>query len=94
MTVSEIALLISSFGTVITATGGVYIAYTSKKSNKAVQEVHHLVNKAADDAKRAADDARRYRSVLERALIAAGVSVPEDQSEITIPVVSAEGIIP
>lgn len=73
MTGADVALIVSAFGTVVTAIGGVYIAYTSRKSNQAVQQVHSLVNQAATDAK-------RYRAVLERALTAAGVPIPPDQS--------------
>ena len=81
MTGAEIALIISSVGTVVTAVSGGILAFYSKKSNEAVKEVHHLVNNAADEAKRVAEDQRSYRSVLERALVAAGIPVPRDQSE-------------
>lgn len=68
MTGQDIALIISSFGTLLTAAGGVYIAI-------ATRNVHKLVNQEATDAK-------RYRVVLQHALEQAGVPLPVDQSVI------------
>lgn len=76
MTGTDIALIITAGGTVITAIGGVLIALTTKR-------VHKIVNQSATDAK-------RYRAVLERVLTANGIALPEDQS-IIMPETHHEG---
>jgi len=68
MTATDVALIISSVGTLLTTAGGVYIAITTR-------QVHKLVNQEATDAK-------RYRVVLQHALESAGMPLPPDQSVI------------
>lgn len=73
MTGSEIALIITATGTAITAVGGVVIAVMAKKTSVATQEVHTMVNQQRTDAK-------RYEITLIKAMKAAGIDIPDDQS--------------
>lgn len=77
---SDIALIISSCGTVITAVGGVAIAVItrrnaviSERNSRSLGEVHTMVNQQRTDA-------LRYQNALVKALKSAGVEVPDDQS--------------
>lgn len=80
MTGTEVALIITSIGTLITAAGGVAIALLTrnnaviaKKNSEALGEVHIMVNQQRTDA-------LRYQTALVKALKKAGVDVPDDQS--------------
>jgi high-affinity K+ transport system ATPase subunit B len=80
MTGAEIALIITAVGTLITAAGGVAIALVTrnnavitKKNSEALGEVHTMVNQQRTDS-------IRYQTALIKALKAAGVDVPDDQS--------------
>jgi hypothetical protein len=73
MTGTDVALVISASGTVITAVGGVIIAIISRKTNIATHEVHTMVNQQRTDA-------LRYQTALIKSLRKAGVAVPDDQS--------------
>lgn len=64
----SIAGVITAIATMITAIGGIYLG-------RRVQEVHKIVNQQRTDM-------RQYQKALINALIAAGVAVPEDQSEL------------
>lgn len=63
-----IAGMITAGATMVTAIGGIYLGHR-------VQTVHKIVNQQRTDM-------RRYTKALINALIAAGIPVPEDQSEL------------
>lgn len=80
MTGTEIALIITASGTLITAAGGVFIALTSRKTAQVTQqtaaataEVHTIVNQQRTDD-------LRYRAVLLQLLKKSGIPIPDDQS--------------
>lgn len=73
MTGAEVALVITAIGTAITATGGVVVAIMAKRTSAVTQEVHTMVNQQRTDA-------MRYQVTLIKALKAAGIAIPDDQS--------------